>query len=88
MVLSSVQQRGHRQSRRPRLLSFDAGTSGSVTGSLTLPPPSARRRQEWTFDGTTLSHCGQVVAHAAHDHGITEVTPELAAKVKAAIQTR
>jgi predicted small metal-binding protein len=30
----------------------------------------------------------QVVAHAAHDHGITEVTPELAAKVKAAIRTR
>jgi len=30
----------------------------------------------------------KVVAHAAHDHGITEVTPELAAKVKAAIRTR
>ena len=30
----------------------------------------------------------QVVAHAAHDHGITEVTPELAAKVKAAIKSR
>jgi predicted small metal-binding protein len=29
----------------------------------------------------------QVVAHATHDHGVTEVTPELAAKVKAAIQT-
>jgi predicted small metal-binding protein len=29
-----------------------------------------------------------VVAHAAHDHGITEVTPELAAKVKAAIKSR
>lgn len=28
----------------------------------------------------------QVVAHAAHDHGITEVTPELAAKVRAAIK--
>ena len=27
----------------------------------------------------------QVVAHARHDHGVTEVTPELAAKVKAAI---
>jgi predicted small metal-binding protein len=27
----------------------------------------------------------QVVAHARHEHGITEVTPELAAKVKAAI---
>ena len=30
----------------------------------------------------------KVVAHAAHDHGITEVTPELAAKVTAAIKTR
>lgn len=30
----------------------------------------------------------KVVAHAAHDHGITQVTPELAAKVKAAIHTR
>jgi predicted small metal-binding protein len=29
----------------------------------------------------------KVAAHALHDHGITEVTPELAAKVKAAIQT-
>ena len=30
----------------------------------------------------------KVAAHAAHDHGIHEVTPELLAKVKAAIQTR
>jgi predicted small metal-binding protein len=30
----------------------------------------------------------KVAAHAAHDHGITEVTPELAAKVKAAIEDR
>ena len=29
-----------------------------------------------------------VAAHAAHDHGVTEVTPELAAQVKAAIQSR
>lgn len=29
-----------------------------------------------------------VAAHAAHAHGITEVTPELAAKVRAAIQNR
>ena len=28
----------------------------------------------------------QVVAHAAHDHGVTDITPELAAKVKAAIK--
>lgn len=30
----------------------------------------------------------KVTAHAAADHGVTEVTPELAAQVKAAIQTR
>jgi predicted small metal-binding protein len=30
----------------------------------------------------------QVAAHAAHDHGVAEVTPELAAKLKAAIKTR
>lgn len=30
----------------------------------------------------------QVTAHAAQDHGVKEVTPELAAKVKAAIQSR
>ena len=30
----------------------------------------------------------KVIAHAAQGHGITEVTPELAAKVKAAITTR
>lgn len=29
-----------------------------------------------------------VIAHAKHTHGITEVTPELAAKVKAAIENR
>lgn len=30
----------------------------------------------------------QVAAHAAKEHGVREVTPELAAKVKAAIATR
>jgi predicted small metal-binding protein len=30
----------------------------------------------------------KVVAHAAHDHGVREITPELAAKVKAAIKTQ
>jgi predicted small metal-binding protein len=30
----------------------------------------------------------KVIAHAAHDHGVTEVTPDLAAQVKAAIETR
>jgi len=29
-----------------------------------------------------------VAAHAAHHHGITELTPELVAKVKGVIQTR
>jgi predicted small metal-binding protein len=30
----------------------------------------------------------QVTEHAAKDHGVREVTPELAAKVKAAIRER
>jgi predicted small metal-binding protein len=30
----------------------------------------------------------QVAAHAARDHGVTEITPELAAQVKAAIRTQ
>jgi predicted small metal-binding protein len=30
----------------------------------------------------------KMVAHAAHDHGITEITPELAAKARAAIKSR
>jgi predicted small metal-binding protein len=30
----------------------------------------------------------KVAAHAARDHGITEVTPELAAKVRAVIESR
>jgi predicted small metal-binding protein len=30
----------------------------------------------------------KVAAHAAHDHGITEITPELAERVKAAIKNR
>jgi predicted small metal-binding protein len=30
----------------------------------------------------------QVTAHAAKDHGVPQVTPELAAKVKAAIRSR
>jgi predicted small metal-binding protein len=29
----------------------------------------------------------KVIAHAAEDHGITEITPDLAAKVKAAIKS-
>ena len=29
----------------------------------------------------------KVVTHAAHDHGITEITPELAARVRAAIKS-
>lgn len=38
--------------------------------------------------GTEEELLQKVVAHAAHDHGITEVTPELAAQVKAAIKSR
>ena len=30
----------------------------------------------------------KVVAHAAHDHGVREITSELATKVKAAIKTQ
>ncbi len=30
----------------------------------------------------------QGAAHPEHDHGVTEITPELAAKVKAAIRSR
>lgn len=30
----------------------------------------------------------KVADHAAHDHGITEITPELAERVKAAIKNR
>jgi predicted small metal-binding protein len=30
----------------------------------------------------------RVKAHAAKEHGLTEMTPDLAARVKAAIQTR
>jgi len=30
----------------------------------------------------------KVTAHAAQDHGVKDVSPELAAKVKAAIQAR
>jgi len=30
----------------------------------------------------------KVVAHAARDHGVTDITPELAAKVQAAIKTQ
>ena len=38
--------------------------------------------------GTEEELLAAVKAHAAEDHGVKEVTPELAAKVKAAIRTR
>ena len=44
----------------------------------------SRRRQPQAEDELLKA----VAAHAAHDHGITEVSPELAAKVKAAIKSR
>ena len=44
---------------------------------------------KFTADAATEEELvSKVVAHAAHDHGITDVTPELAAQVKAAIKTR
>ena len=44
---------------------------------------------DFTADAATEDELlRKVVAHAAHDHGVTEVTPELSAKVKAAIRTR
>lgn len=30
----------------------------------------------------------KVAEHAAHDHGVTEITPELAEKVRAAIRSQ
>jgi predicted small metal-binding protein len=38
--------------------------------------------------GTEEELLAAVTKHAAEDHGVTEVAPELAAKVKAAIRTR
>jgi predicted small metal-binding protein len=44
---------------------------------------------EFTATASTEDELIQkVVAHAAAVHGVTEVTPELAAKVQAAIETR
>jgi predicted small metal-binding protein len=46
---------------------------------------------ECPFTATATSEAElleQVIAHAAHDHGITEVTPALAAQVRAAIKPR
>jgi len=43
----------------------------------------------FTASATTEEELMQkVAAHAAHDHGIKEVTPELVKKVKAAIESR
>ncbi len=40
-----------------------------------------------TFDAETKDELmGQVVAHAGADHGVTEVTPEVAAAVEGAIR--
>jgi predicted small metal-binding protein len=44
---------------------------------------------DFIADGATEDELlRKVVAHAAHEHGVKEVTPELSAKVKAAIRTR
>jgi predicted small metal-binding protein len=43
----------------------------------------------WTAQAPTDEELvKKVVAHAAEAHGVTEVTPELADKVRAAIETR
>lgn len=43
---------------------------------------------KWTASAPTEDELvKKVVEHAAHDHGVKEVTPELAEKVKAAIKT-
>jgi len=43
----------------------------------------------FTVDAATESELvEQVKAHAAKEHGVKEITPELAAQVKAAIQSR
>lgn len=39
-----------------------------------------------SFAGTEDEILGQVAAHAAHDHGISEVTPELVGAVRGAMQ--
>ena len=46
---------------------------------------------ECTFEATATSEeelLKMVAAHAAHAHGVHEVTPDLAAQVKAAIRDR
>lgn len=43
----------------------------------------------WTADAETEDELlREVAAHAAQAHGVPEVTPELAAQVKAAIRSR
>lgn len=42
----------------------------------------------FTADAATEDELlAKVAAHAAHDHGVTEITPELLAKVRAAIKS-
>jgi hypothetical protein len=54
--------------------------SPAVASCLAAPSPPVHRPRKKLLR--------KVVAHAAHDHGVTEVTPELAAKVKAAIKSQ
>jgi predicted small metal-binding protein len=68
--------------------------------SMTMPAPDSLNAKyiacaeivpDCTFEasaGTEEELVKKVVAHAAHAHGVTEITPELAAKVKAAIKQR
>jgi predicted small metal-binding protein len=50
----------------------------------TLNPGCAFEASAETEEGLL----SQVAAHAAHAHDVTEITPELAAEVKAAIRNR
>ena len=58
----------------------------------TIKAHRLRRRRAWlrlhSQRRTEEELLTKVAAHAAHDHGVAEVTPELAAKVKAAIKSR
>lgn len=58
---------------------------GSGHSELLIGKAIAGRRDQVQLSVKLLQ---KVVAHAAHDHGVTEVTPELAAKVKAAIKSQ
>jgi len=54
-----------------------------------LSQPAGARHLNFTASAATEEELlEKIVAHAAQDHGVTEITPELAAKVKTAIKAR